>query len=256
MEEREGTQEDEAAGPPPTEGGTSGRSATRPRGAGQRRIHRRKRRTTRKGVGMGIPQGGHMQKLSLGRGVFPPPEKKSDLSDFTPESAHLLLRGVYGDYPHHSNGSHLYRGVVDDTIWQHRWRQLVAQSASWYARLSGAVGRRLTKILAAEWRGVLGRTCNFERPTLMGPIEETLREKFFPALFGGEEINTDFQQILGHSINRGGYCILDPRLSVESAYNTSKADSGEKVYSILGGNALNYVGHGECVCRESAGARK
>ena len=28
--------------------------------------------------------------------------------------------------------------------------------------------------------------------TLMGPIDEALREKFFPALFGGEEINANF----------------------------------------------------------------
>ena len=28
--------------------------------------------------------------------------------------------------------------------------------------------------------------------TLMGPIEETLREKFSSALFWGEEINADF----------------------------------------------------------------
>ena len=34
----------------------------------------------------------------------------------------------------------------------------------------------------------------------MGPIEEALREKFFPALFGGEEINADFWKILGHSV--------------------------------------------------------
>ena len=29
--------------------------------------------------------------------------------------------------------------------------------------------------------------------TLMGPIEEALREKFFPALFEGEEINANFR---------------------------------------------------------------
>ena len=29
--------------------------------------------------------------------------------------------------------------------------------------------------------------------TLIGPIEEALREKCFPALFGGEEINSDFR---------------------------------------------------------------
>ena len=40
--------------------------------------------------------------------------------------------------------------------------------------------------------------------TLMGPIEEALREKFFPALFGGEEINADFQKIVGYSVKHGG----------------------------------------------------
>ena len=49
--------------------------------------------------------------------------------------------------------------------------------------------------------------------TLMGPIEEALRDKFFPALFGGEEINADFWQILGHSIKHGGLGIPDPWLS-------------------------------------------
>ena len=28
--------------------------------------------------------------------------------------------------------------------------------------------------------------------TMMGPIEEALRDKFFPVLFGGEDINADF----------------------------------------------------------------
>ena len=37
--------------------------------------------------------------------------------------------------------------------------------------------------------------------TLMGPIKESLREKFFPALFRGGEINTDFWKILGYSVN-------------------------------------------------------
>ena len=34
--------------------------------------------------------------------------------------------------------------------------------------------------------------------TLMGPIEEALREKFPPSLFGGEDITADFRKILGH----------------------------------------------------------
>ena len=60
----------------------------------------------------------------------------------------------------------------------------------------------------------------------MGPIEEALREKFFPALFGGENVNSDFRKILGHSVKHGGLVILDPRLSEDGACNTSKAASG------------------------------
>ena len=60
----------------------------------------------------------------------------------------------------------------------------------------------------------------------MGPIEEALKEKFFPALFGGEDINTNFWQILGHSVQHGSLCISDPRLSAETTYNISKAASG------------------------------
>ena len=73
----------------------------------------------------------------------------------------------------------------------------------------------------------------------MVPIEEVLREKFFPALFGGEEINTNFRKILGYSVKHGGLGIPDPQMSSESAYNTSKAASGELVDSLLGGSALN-----------------
>ena len=63
--------------------------------------------------------------------------------------------------------------------------------------------------------------------TLIGPIEEALREKFFPVLFGGEEITANFQKILGHSVKHDGLGIPNPRLSAESAYNTSKAASTE-----------------------------
>ena len=78
---------------------------------------------------------------------------------------------------------------------------------------------------------------------LMGPIEEALREKFFPSLFGGEEIDADFRKILGHGVKHGGLGIPDPRLSAECAYNASKAASRELVDSLLGGYVLNYVGH-------------
>ena len=60
----------------------------------------------------------------------------------------------------------------------------------------------------------------------MGPIEEAIREKFIPALLRGEEINSEFWKILGHSVKHGGLGVTDPQLSEESVYNTSKATSG------------------------------
>ena len=69
--------------------------------------------------------------------------------------------------------------------------------------------------------------------TLMGPIEEALREKFFPSLFGGEEITSDFRKILGHDVKHGGPGIPDPWRSEYCAYNTSKAASRELVDSLL-----------------------
>ena len=89
----------------------------------------------------------------------------------------------------------------------------------------------------------------------MGPIEEALREKMFTSLFGGKEITAKFRKILGHSVKHGGLGIPDPRLSAESAYNTSKAASRELVDSLLGGSVLNYVGHRACVRKASQPAR-
>ena len=43
---------------------------------------------------------------------------------------------------------------------------------------------------------------------------------------------------------------------MKSAYNTSKAASGELVDSLLGGSALNYVGHMACVCKTSLAERR
>ena len=76
-----------------------------------------------------------------------------------------------------------------------------------------------------------------------------------PALFGGDEINADFRKILGHSVKHGGLGIPDPRMSADSAYNTSKAASGELLDSVLGGPTLNYVVHRVFVHKASLAAR-
>ena len=64
------------------------------------------------------------------------------------------------------------------------------------------------------------------------------------------------RKILGHIVTVGSLDIPDPLSSEESSYNTSKAASGELVGSLLGGTALNYIGHMSCVRGASVGARK
>ena len=40
--------------------------------------------------------------------------------------------------------------------------------------------------------------------SLIGLIEDSLREAFFPALFGREQVISDLKEILGRSVKRGG----------------------------------------------------
>ena len=109
-------------------------------------------------------------------------------------------------------------------------------------------------LLQLEWQ-YLKRTVPGVH-TLMGPNEEVLREKFFPELFGGEDINANFRKIRGDSVKHVCLGIPDLRLSAGSAYNTSKAASGELVDSLLGVTAINYIGHRACVRGARVGARK
>ena len=53
--------------------------------------------------------------------------------------------------------------------------------------------------------------------SMMGHIEDSLREEFFPEMFGGEEFSSDLREILGHSVKHGGLGIPDPRLLAERA---------------------------------------
>ena len=122
--------------------------------------------------------------------------------------------------------------------------------AQWHPQLAYA---GLGMLLQLEWQYLQSTVPRVG--TLIGPIEESIREKFFPALFGGEEINANFRQILGHSVHHGGLGIPDPRFSEESLYNTSKAASRELVDSLLGGSVLNYVGHRACVRKASQSER-
>ena len=50
---------------------------------------------------------------------------------------------------------------------------LAADSASWYATPSGAIGCRFTEILAVEWQGVLSWSWNSERPLVFTHVAFT-----------------------------------------------------------------------------------
>ena len=56
--------------------------------------------------------------------------ENTNLPRFHLERSHLLLQGFYGDFLCHNNGSHLDGWVLDDALWQRRWRQLAAQLES------------------------------------------------------------------------------------------------------------------------------
>ena len=124
-EEGETEGEDRGMGkqdPPPEEG----RISKRQHRAEKRRRYKR-RRHMRKGTGTERLQwGAPVEVIRVGGGLSPP-EENSDLLDFTPERVHLLFWGVYGDFPHHNNGSHLDGEVADDAIYQRCWRRLAAQ---------------------------------------------------------------------------------------------------------------------------------
>ena len=92
------------------------------------------------------------------------------MPDFTPKRAHLLFHEVYGDFPHHNDWSHLDGGVADNALWQRRLRRIAVKLANWYATPTGALGRRFTAILAAEWQGVLDRSWNSKRTLVFAHV--------------------------------------------------------------------------------------
>ena len=134
--------------------------------------------------------------------------------------------------------------------WAHRLRT-IAKISKRYPQLAYA---GLYVSLQLEWQ-YLQRTVPGVG-YIMVPIEDFLREAFSTALFGREEVSADLRKILGHSVKRGGLGIPYPRMSVDLAYNTSKAASEILVSSLLGYTNLNYVTHKGCVRRAITDGQK
>ena len=134
------------------------------------------------------------------------------------------------------------------------WAHGVRTLAKIYKRYPQSAYSGLGMSIQLEWH-YLQRNVP-EVGSLMGPIEDSLREAFFLAIFRGEEVSANIREILGNSVKHGGLGIPDPRMSAECAYNTSKAASEVLVGSLLGGIYLNYVAHKGCVCRASSDRQK
>ena len=54
----------------------------------------------------------------------------------------------------------------------------------------------------------------------MDPVDETMRDTFFAAILGKEEVDEDFHKILGHIVKRDRLGITEPRKSAKSSYST------------------------------------
>ena len=70
----------------------------------------------------------------------------------TPED--LRLQEVYGDWFHANPGTHLNRGVRDDSAWQAWWHDLAVMTSRHYDAPSGKVSRRFVGTLGEELKGV------------------------------------------------------------------------------------------------------
>ena len=77
-------------------------------------------------------------------------EEVADLQGFSPSRAHLLLREVYGYFPHQNDNTYLEWEVLNNAVWKSCWRKLATQSASWDSTPPSKVGRRFTAVLAEE----------------------------------------------------------------------------------------------------------
>ena len=168
-----------------------------------------------------------LMKRGPDQGYFPDPAKSLFISDtLGKEEAVKREFAVEGLTLNFISGSRHLGAYLGPQKELEAWVKPQVEAWDHGVRVLGKIDRRhpqldyygLGMLLQLEWQ-YLQRTVPGVG-TLMGPIEEALREKLPPALFVGEEINSDFWQILGHSVKHGGLGIPDHRLSAESAYNT------------------------------------
>ena len=77
--------------------------------------------------------------------------------------------------------------------------------------------------------------------TLVEMIESALKGGVFPTLSGGEELDDDLREVLGHGAKRCDIDIPDPWKSAEWGHATSVESFEALVESLLVGADLNYL---------------
>ena len=96
-------------------------------------------------------QGKGEEKLSGGRETETTPEegkgKAVDVPRYNPTLEDLRLQEVYGDWVHANPGTHLDRGVRNDSACQAWWRDLAVMPLRRYGTPSGRFGRRFVETL-------------------------------------------------------------------------------------------------------------
>jgi hypothetical protein len=107
--------------------------------------------------------------------TFPPREEEQeqeseattmpigDLPGATIHDADRNLLGVYDDYIHQDDRTHLDGGIKDDAVWQERWRTVVTLPGQRYNAPGGAVGRYFVRLLTEELNCICSRKWNSEK---------------------------------------------------------------------------------------------
>ena len=88
--------------------------------------------------------------------------ESGDVTGYVPTPEDLRLQEVHGDWVHGNPGTHLNRGVRNESAWQAWWRDLAVMPSRRYDAPSGKVGRRFVGTLGVEIQGVRDRRWNSE----------------------------------------------------------------------------------------------
>jgi hypothetical protein len=138
------------------------------------------------------------------------------------------------------------------------WVAAVGKLAKVAVRYPATAYVGLVWSLQAEWQ-YLCRVSPRAGPHLQ-PVEEALRKKFIPTLFGrlGMVMNDDNRRLYSHGVKQGGLNIRNPCDGAAGLHASSKAATAELVKALVDGTRLGLGAHAAAVkdVREAVKAAK